>query len=49
MTLAEGDFKLRSSCARPSVRDLTAALDALYAVLPLNERYLVRRVFFGGR
>ena len=28
----------RSSCERPSVRDLTAALDALYAALPLFER-----------
>ena len=26
----------RSSCERPSVRDLTAALDALYAALPLK-------------
>ena len=27
--------KLRSSCARPSVRLFTAALEALYAALPL--------------
>ena len=35
MTFAVGTL-LRNSCASPSVRDLTAAFEALYAGLPLQ-------------